>query len=73
MPANIGTLDRIARLLIGVGLIVAALAGTFSSFMTPELKYGAIAVGVVLAATSAFRFCPLYKLIGVNTCRSTIG
>ena len=55
---NIGKLDRILRALIGLGLIVAA-------YLTP---YGWVAIiGAVAAGTALISFCPLYKVLGVNT------
>jgi len=69
MTANVGSLDRIARLLLGVGLIVLATFGGLPVFDAPTIKYGAVAVGLVLAGTAAFRFCPLYRLLGIKTCR----
>ncbi|HZV56819.1 MAG TPA: DUF2892 domain-containing protein [Sphingobium sp.] len=60
MTANIGTIDRILR--IAVGLILIALV-----FVGPRTPWGWI--GIVPLATGFIRFCPLYRLIGLDTRR----
>jgi hypothetical protein len=57
MKANVGSADRIARLVIGV--VVIALGFYFKSW------WGVI--GLVPIATALLNFCPVYKLIGVST------
>ncbi|MDE0852849.1 MAG: DUF2892 domain-containing protein [Nevskia sp.] len=61
MNANVGTLDRAARLLLGLGLIAAAALGWIG-------WWGFL--GVIPMATAVIRFCPAYRLFGVNTCRT---
>lgn len=58
MTANVGSIDRILR--IAVGLILIALV-----FVGPRTPWGWI--GVVPLVTGFVRFCPLYSLIGLNT------
>ncbi len=58
---NVGNVDRIAR--IGGGLALIALAGTGTIGM-----WGFI--GIVPLATGLMRSCPLYSLVGINTCPS---
>ncbi|WP_341706695.1 DUF2892 domain-containing protein [Halopseudomonas sp.] len=60
MQANVGTIDRVLRILVGVLLIALTLTGTIGLWGW---------IGVVPLATGAFRFCPLYPLLGINTCR----
>lgn len=69
MIANVGTPDRLIRLVIGAALIVAALLSGWPLFASVALTWVAIVVGVVLIATALFSFCPLYRLLGVKTCR----
>lgn len=69
MTANLGNLDRVIRLVLGIALILAPLVYTSALWDSSVLKYGAIVVGLVLAGTSAMRFCPLYRIFGINTCR----
>jgi hypothetical protein len=59
MKANVGTTDRMLRILAGVALIGLAAAGSIGLW-----GY----VGVVLLLTGLFRFCPAYPLLGMNTC-----
>lgn len=60
MSRNVGGIDKILRILIGIALIVLALAGTIGVWGW---------VGVLPLATGLFNFCPAYKLIGINTCK----
>lgn len=56
--ANVGSLDRILR--IALGLVLLALM-----FVGPRTAWGL--VGLVPLFTGLFRTCPLYSLIGVDT------
>jgi hypothetical protein len=58
MSANVGSIDRVIRILAGLALIAWALTGG------PVWAW----IGVVPLATGLFRFCPAYSLIGMNTC-----
>lgn len=68
MTTNMGTMDRALRLVLGVALIAAALFSGWAVFDGVALKYGAVIIGIVMVATAALRFCPLYTLLGVKTC-----
>jgi hypothetical protein len=59
MNANVGTVDRLIRIIAGITLIVLAALGKIG-------VWGYI--GVVPLATGLFRFCPAYTLIGLTTC-----
>jgi hypothetical protein len=59
MKLNVGTIDRVLRVLAGIVLIGLAATGTVGIW-----GY----IGVVPLLTGLFSFCPLYTLIGVNTC-----
>jgi len=61
MKQNVGTFDRIARLILGIGLIGFALIAEGSIS-----KFGWI--GVIPLLTAFIGFCPIYTLIGVKTC-----
>jgi hypothetical protein len=66
MAKNVGSADRAARALIGVVALLAAFAfGWFSGWMV----WAAAAVGVIMLGTAAVGTCPLYRLVGVNTCK----
>lgn len=56
---NVGNIDRTLRILIGLGLIAITQVG-------PQTPWGWI--GVVPLLTAFVGFCPLYKLLGLNTC-----
>jgi Protein of unknown function (DUF2892) len=56
---NVGTLDRIARVVLGLALIALTLTGAIGVWGW---------IGVVPLATAAFSTCPLYSLLGVSTC-----
>lgn len=59
MLQNVGSVDRVVRVLVGVALIGASLLG----FVGP---WGW--VGLVPLATGLFRFCPAYLPLGLSTC-----
>jgi len=59
MQCNVGGMDRIARIV--VGLVILAL-GIFG----PLGWWGLI--GLVPLATGLVRFCPAYALFGIRTC-----
>lgn len=61
MKQNVGTFDRIARLILGLGLIAFALI-----VEGPVSKFGWI--GIIPLLTAFVGFCPVYTLIGVRTC-----
>lgn len=69
MTINIGNTDRLVRLLGGAALIALALFSGVALFDGTAIKYGAVLVGGVLIATAAMRMCPLYSLLGVQTCK----
>lgn len=60
MKANVGTIDRALRIAVGLLLIVLAVTGVVG-------VWGYI--GIVPLLTGAFRFCPAYPLLGINTCQ----
>lgn len=64
MVANIGKIDRILRILVGIVLLIAGL-----TTLTGGLQILAIIVGVVMLATAGMRFCPAYRLFGIKTCQ----
>lgn len=56
---NVGTVDRLVRILGGAGLIALAATGTIGVW-----GY----VGVVPLLTGLLLTCPAYSLLGINTC-----
>ncbi len=62
MKANVGGIDRVLRAVLGAILIGLTLSGAIGAWGW---------IGLVLLGTAAVGFCPLYPLIGLNTCRAS--
>lgn len=60
MTRNEGKIDRILRVIVGLALIALALTGKFTPWGW---------VGVVPLLTGLVGTCPLYSLLGINTCK----
>ena len=56
---NVGTVDRAVRIILGLFLLSLTMIG-------PQTPWGFI--GLVPLVTGIFRTCPLYSLVGINTC-----
>ena len=63
MKTNVGQPDKIVRIILGIALIAWALTGG------PVWAW----IGVVPLATGLFSFCPLYAMLGINTCKAPRG
>jgi hypothetical protein len=63
---NVGVGDRDLRLVLAALFGLIALFAPFGGAwqIIPAL------LALVMLATSAAGFCPLYKVLGINTCRS---
>lgn len=61
MKVNIGGIDRALRILVGIGLL--ALLFTLEG----NARWFGL-IGLVPLGTGLAGFCPLYKLLGVDTC-----
>jgi len=59
-----GSADRIIRIVIAI--IIGVLY--WQGFIEGTLAYVLIAVAAAFLLTSFVSFCPLYKLVGLNTC-----
>ena len=59
MLKNVGTADRVIRVVAGLALIAASLLGYIGLWGW---------IGVVVLATGLFRFCPAYLPFGLSTC-----
>jgi hypothetical protein len=59
MKINEGNTDRILRVVAGLGILSLAFWG-------PQTAWGY--VGLIPLLTGAFGFCPVYHLLGLNTC-----
>ncbi len=58
MRTNIGSLDRTARIVVGLALLALVFVG-------PETAWGYI--GVIPLGTALMGFCPAYQLLGICT------
>lgn len=63
---NVGTADRIVRAIVGAILIALPFLN-LPLLANPVLWWGSLVVGVVLLATAAFSFCPIYFALGLRT------
>jgi len=61
MKSNVGGIDRILRIIVGIALIALVFVG-------PKTIWGWI--GIVPLATGLIGWCPPYALFGWNTCKS---
>jgi hypothetical protein len=59
MKLNEGTVDRILRVLVGIVILSLAFVG-------PKTPWAYL--GIVPLLTGAIGFCPLYAILGINTC-----
>lgn len=64
MKKNLGSADRIVRLLIAA--VIAVLY--FSNIITGTLGVILLVVAIVLTLTTVISFCPLYAVLGISTC-----
>lgn len=60
MAPNVGTIDRVLRTIVGLGLISIAFVG-------PQTPWGWL--GLIPLATAVIGWCPPYALLGLSTCR----
>ncbi len=66
--ANVGNIDRIIRGVAGALLIAAPFLISMAIWENALFRWGTPALGLVLLLTAVFRFCPAYRLLGMNTC-----
>lgn len=63
MTANVGGIDRILRIIVGLALIA------FAVFSQHEYAVWGW-VGIVPLATGIIRWCPAYLPLGIKTCKT---
>jgi hypothetical protein len=61
MKKNIGTIDRLMRIGVGLALILLVFVG-------PKTYWGL--VGIVPLLTAFAGYCPAYSLFGIRTCKA---
>jgi hypothetical protein len=62
MIKNAGSMDRILRISFGLGVLSTAFVG-------PETAWGYL--GIIPVFTGLVGWCPLYTVLGINTCGSS--
>ena len=59
MTVNVGKTDRLLRVLVGLGILVAGFVyGTYWGL-----------IGLIPLLTAALGLCPLYVPLGISTCK----
>jgi hypothetical protein len=62
MTTNVGTIDRVIRIIVGLALLWYAL-------LAAPTGYNWIGwIGVIPLITAIVGVCPLYSILGINTC-----
>jgi hypothetical protein len=64
MKANMGSVDKLIRLLVAMVLIFLF----YKEILTGTLGIIALVLAFVFTATSLFGFCPIYAIFGIKTC-----
>ncbi len=65
MKTNLGTNDRIIRTVIAVMIAILCFTGMIIGLWAIV----AMSIAIILVLTSFLRFCPLYKILRINTCK----
>ncbi len=64
MTSNVGMIDRILRVVVGLALIAYAIPLGF-----PDTGWNWVGwIGVIPLLTAALGVCPAYNLLGISTC-----
>lgn len=58
MKVNLGTIDRLLRLVLGLVLVVLALMKVIGAWGF---------LGVIFVVTALINFCPIYRILGIST------
>ena len=61
MKKNIGSKERVIRVLAGLGIVSMAIVG-------PQSPWAFL--GIIPLATGLIGWCPPYALLGISTCKS---
>lgn len=65
MKKNMGSIDKIVRLIIAAVFAVLYFKGVVDGIFGIVL----VALAIVFVLTSLISFCPLYTLLGISTCK----
>jgi hypothetical protein len=61
MKKNIGNIERVLRVVVGLGLLSLTVVG-------PQSLWGLI--GLLPLATGLIGWCPPYAMLGISTCKN---
>jgi hypothetical protein len=64
MKPNVGSVDRIIRIVLAIVFIGLFAMGTVTGTVGTVL----LVLGIVFLGTAIVRFCPLYAPFGISTC-----
>jgi len=64
MKANVGSKDKSIRLLLATFISVAVIL----DFIPSSFQNVALGIAIILLVTGIINFCPIYALLGQNTC-----
>lgn len=64
MTSNVGTTDRVIRIVLGILFIGLGLG----HIVTGGLAIAAYVVGGVALVTAVIQYCPAWSVFGINTC-----
>ncbi len=68
MTKNVGSLDAGIRAVLGIALLIVSAA--FND--RPLIAIGSALIALVFFATALTGSCPLYRFLGINTCRRNV-
>jgi len=64
MTRNVGVPERVVRIVVGVMFILLAAFNDLPYWESPVIY----TLGLIAVVTGAVGFCPVWKLLGINTC-----
>lgn len=62
MVKNVNSIDQVIRIVLGIALIAMVFIG-------PQTPWGW--AGLILIATGAMNFCPIYRMLGMSTLKNS--
>jgi len=65
MKKNVGSIDKIFRIVIAIVAAYFAYKGDFGA----TISYVLYAVAGIMVVTSLMGSCPLFSIFGINTCK----
>ena len=66
MKKNVGSIDKVIRIIIAIVAIYFAYTGKVES----PWDYVLYAVGAIMVLTSILGACPLFSIFGINSCKT---